>query len=73
MPEPKELLAMRIIEHWIAGKITASAAVRTAPVYNPATGQQSAEVVLGSREDVEAAIAAAREAFPGWSQSSVSW
>jgi malonate-semialdehyde dehydrogenase (acetylating) / methylmalonate-semialdehyde dehydrogenase len=63
---------MRIIEHWIAGKTTAGAAVRTAPVYNPATGQQSAEVVLGSREDVEAAIAAAREAFPAWSQTSVS-
>src|SRR6202012_1521095 len=41
-------------------------------VYNPATGQQSAEVVLGSRDDVAAAIAAAREAFPAWSQTSLS-
>src|ERR1700689_2800202 len=63
---------MRIIEHWIAGKTTAGAAVRTAPVYNPATGQQSAEVALGSRGDVEAGIAAARVPFPAWSQPSVS-
>jgi malonate-semialdehyde dehydrogenase (acetylating)/methylmalonate-semialdehyde dehydrogenase len=63
---------MRIIEHWIAGKTTAGTADRTAPVYNPATGQQSAEVVLGSRADVQAAIVAARDAFPVWSQTSVS-
>ena len=48
---------MRTIEHWIAGKTTTGVADRTAPVYNPATGDQQAEVVLGSdASDVEAAI-----------------
>ena len=63
---------MKTIEHWIAGKPTAGTSSRTAPVHNPATGQQQAEVVLASTADVEAAVAAAADAFPHWSQTSVS-
>jgi malonate-semialdehyde dehydrogenase (acetylating)/methylmalonate-semialdehyde dehydrogenase len=63
---------MRTIEHWIGGKATAGSPARTAPVWNPATGEQQGEVVLGSREDVDLAIAAATEAFPGWSETSLS-
>ena len=63
---------MKTIEHWIAGKATAGTDGRTAPVYNPATGQQQAEVLLGSKGDVDAAIAAAADAFPEWSQTSIS-
>jgi malonate-semialdehyde dehydrogenase (acetylating)/methylmalonate-semialdehyde dehydrogenase len=63
---------VRTIEHWIAGKLTAGTADRTAPVFNPATGARQAEVVLGSRTDVEAAIAAAKDAFPGWAETSIS-
>ena len=62
----------RTIEHWIAGKTTAGSSDRTAAVFNPATGQQQAEVCLGSEEDVQAAIAAAKDAFREWSQTSVS-
>ncbi|MGA8209376.1 MAG: CoA-acylating methylmalonate-semialdehyde dehydrogenase [Nocardioidaceae bacterium] len=60
------------MEHWVAGKATTGNSDRTAPVYNPATGLQQAEVLLGSVQDVEAAITAARDAFPEWSQTSVS-
>jgi malonate-semialdehyde dehydrogenase (acetylating) / methylmalonate-semialdehyde dehydrogenase len=63
---------MRIIEHWIAGKTTTGSSDRSAPVFNPATGAQQAEVLLGSKADVEAAIAAASDAFPLWSQTSIS-
>src|SRR3978361_1589742 len=63
---------MRTIEHWIAGKPTARPSERTAPVWNPATGEQQAEVVLGSVGDVEAAVTAAREALADWSQASLS-
>ena len=37
---------MRTIEHWIAGKPTTGISDRTAPVYNPATGAQQADVLL---------------------------
>ena len=33
---------------------------------NPATGRRTAEVPLAGADDVDAAVAAARDAFPGW-------
>jgi malonate-semialdehyde dehydrogenase (acetylating)/methylmalonate-semialdehyde dehydrogenase len=63
---------MRTIEHWIDGKPTSGGADRTSPVWNPATGEQQAEVPLASSGEVEQAIAAARNAFPGWAQTSIS-
>jgi malonate-semialdehyde dehydrogenase (acetylating) / methylmalonate-semialdehyde dehydrogenase len=63
---------VRTVQHWIAGKTTTGSSDRVAPVFNPATGQQQAEVLLGSVGDVESAIAAAKDAFAEWSQTSVS-
>lgn len=63
---------MRTIEHWIAGKLTSGTSDRTAAVFNPATGAQQAEVLLGGVADVEAAIAAARDAFQAWAGTSIS-
>ena len=63
---------MRTIDHWIAGKHTEGQGERTSPVFNPATGQQQAELRLAAPADVESAIAAARDAFPDWSQTSIS-
>jgi malonate-semialdehyde dehydrogenase (acetylating) / methylmalonate-semialdehyde dehydrogenase len=62
----------RTIQHWIAGRLTSGTSDRTAPVFNPATGAQQASVVLGTVADVQAAVAAAAEAFTAWSQTSVS-
>lgn len=39
-------------------------------VINPATGEVSARVPTGNAEDVDAAVAAAKEAFKTWSQTS---
>ncbi|MEP7180252.1 MAG: CoA-acylating methylmalonate-semialdehyde dehydrogenase, partial [Pseudonocardiales bacterium] len=63
---------MRTIEHWIDGKTTAAASTRTAPVFNPATGAQQAEVLLAGQADVDAAVRAANQAFENWSQASLS-
>ena len=68
---------MRTIEHWVGGSLRGGAdgaggGGRTSPVWNPATGEQQAEVVLAEAADVDAAVAAARDAFAGWSQTSVS-
>lgn len=40
------------------------------PVINPSTEEAYATISLGGKEDAEAAIAAARAAFPSWSKSS---
>ena len=44
---------------------------KTAQVINPATEEVSGTISLGSAADVDKAVAAARKAFPSWSQSSV--
>ena len=63
---------MRTIAHWIDGRPATGTSSRTAPVYNPATGEVQAEVLLASVEDVRAAVACAAERFGSWSQSSLS-
>src|SRR5689334_6876780 len=63
---------MTTVQHWIAGAPTDAGSTRTAPVYNPATGQVASDVLLAEAADVEAAIDAAWTAFPGWCQTSVS-
>ncbi|MGH3456170.1 MAG: aldehyde dehydrogenase family protein, partial [Nocardioidaceae bacterium] len=62
---------MRTIEHWIGGKRTAGKSPRYGEVFDPAEGRPQAQVVLGTPTDVAAAVAAAREAFGTWSQTSV--
>ena len=44
---------------------------RTAPVFDPATGTQTAEVVLASRRDVDATVAASLAAWEGWRDTSL--
>ncbi|HSU11442.1 MAG TPA: aldehyde dehydrogenase family protein, partial [Pseudonocardia sp.] len=63
---------MRTIEHWIGGKPTSRTPSGTAPVWDPATGSQQAEVVLGSAADVDEAVRVAAAAFGEWSQASLS-
>ena len=45
---------------------------RSAVVYNPATGEQSGAVDLASVDEVDAAVAAAKAAFPEWRATSLS-
>jgi malonate-semialdehyde dehydrogenase (acetylating)/methylmalonate-semialdehyde dehydrogenase len=63
---------VRTIKHWIGGKPSAGTSSRRGPVWNPATGEQQAEVVLASKADVDEAILVAGTAFESWSQSSLS-
>ncbi|WP_322769143.1 CoA-acylating methylmalonate-semialdehyde dehydrogenase [Frankia sp. Cr1] len=63
---------MRTIEHWIGGKLTPGTSTRHGTVWNPATGQPQAQVVLATRRDVDNAVRVAADAFAEWSQSSLS-
>ena len=59
------------ISHWIDGKPAAGLGTRAGDVYDPATGEVTARVTFASEEDVEAAVAAARAAFPAWRDASL--
>jgi malonate-semialdehyde dehydrogenase (acetylating) / methylmalonate-semialdehyde dehydrogenase len=58
---------MKTIEHFISGKSFSGDSKRTGKVFNPATGEQSAEVKLASTKDVNIAVASAQKAFEAWS------
>ncbi|SCK22930.1 CoA-acylating methylmalonate-semialdehyde dehydrogenase [Vogesella sp. LIG4] len=59
----------RIISHYINGQHSAGTGTRNSAVYNPASGKVQAEVVLAEQADVNAVVAAARAAFPAWSET----
>jgi malonate-semialdehyde dehydrogenase (acetylating) / methylmalonate-semialdehyde dehydrogenase len=54
------------ITHWIGGRPVEGSSGRSGPVYNPATGEQTGVVDFASVEEVDAAVAAATEAFASW-------
>jgi malonate-semialdehyde dehydrogenase (acetylating)/methylmalonate-semialdehyde dehydrogenase len=57
---------MRTIEHWIGGSETTGSSTRHSVVWNPATGQEQAHVLLAEPSDVDAAVQAAAKAFDDW-------
>jgi malonate-semialdehyde dehydrogenase (acetylating) / methylmalonate-semialdehyde dehydrogenase len=63
---------VRTVTHWIGGKPATGTSTRTGPVWNPATGEQQAEVLLANAADVDAAVRTAATAFTTWSESSLS-
>jgi len=67
-----ERTPVRTITHWVGGKPSSGTSSRTSAVWNPATGEQQAEVVLANAADVDEAVTTAAVAFEAWSQSSLS-
>ena len=59
---------MKKIEHFINGKITKGSSKKTSKVFNPATGEQTNEVNLASKADVDLAVEKATKAFVEWSR-----
>ena len=60
---------MKIIEHFMEGKKYSGNSKRTSFIYNPATGEVTAKVKLGSTEDLNNAVAVAQQAFLNWSNT----
>ncbi len=53
---------------WIGGKWVSTASGKTFPTFNPTTGQEIARIPLAGKPEIDAAVAAAREAYPAWSE-----
>ncbi|MEY8875767.1 MAG: CoA-acylating methylmalonate-semialdehyde dehydrogenase [Leptothrix sp. (in: b-proteobacteria)] len=68
MAAPVPYTASTEVAHFINGRVVAGSS-RSQPVYNPTTGAVARHVLLASVDQVEAAVAAARAAFPGWSET----
>jgi malonate-semialdehyde dehydrogenase (acetylating)/methylmalonate-semialdehyde dehydrogenase len=63
---------VRTIQHWIDGAETKGSSTRSAAVFDPATGDQQAEVMLAESGDVDRAVASAASAFEEWGDISIS-
>ena len=57
--------------HWIGGKPWTGEADRAGDIYNPATGRVSGRVDFAGAAEVDAAVAAAAQALPGWRATSL--
>jgi malonate-semialdehyde dehydrogenase (acetylating) / methylmalonate-semialdehyde dehydrogenase len=57
---------MRVIDHFLAGSAGGSAAARQGDVFDPNNGEVQAKVALGTKADLDRAVAAALAAQPAW-------
>ena len=57
---------MKTIENAYGGKKVASRSERASTVYNPATGEATATLPLSTREEIDAAVAAAKAVAESW-------
>ena len=62
---------MKAIEHYVNSADFVCESGRSHAVFNPATGEQTAQVGLASVAEVDAAVAAAADAFAEWRETSL--
>jgi malonate-semialdehyde dehydrogenase (acetylating)/methylmalonate-semialdehyde dehydrogenase len=65
-------MSPRTIPHWIDGAVRPGTSGRVGPVFNPATGEQTAQVHLADTAEVDLAVASATRAAAGWREASLS-
>jgi malonate-semialdehyde dehydrogenase (acetylating) / methylmalonate-semialdehyde dehydrogenase len=71
-PDPMTATGVRLLDNYVAGRwVSAAGATDELDVLNPATGDVLARVPLSGRSDLDAAVAAARDAVAGWRAVSV--
>lgn len=66
MTQPTQTAAIPALKNFIGGRWVESASSQYEAVPNPATGEVLATVPLSTRQDVDAAVTAAAEAFKEW-------
>ena len=54
---------MKIIEHFVGGKIISGSSDIKAKITNPATGEQESEVRLASKSDLDQAVEVAKKSI----------
>lgn len=64
-------MATRVIPHWINNSADHNDNGPTSPVWNPATGEVQAEVLIATQATVDAAVQSAAIAFARWSEESL--
>ena len=60
------------VSHWIGGEVVVGTSGREGPVYDPATGAITRYVDFASANELGAAVAEAKAAYPAWRATSLS-
>jgi len=60
---------MNLLDHIIDGAHSLGSIDKVSRVFNPVTGEHTADVAMGGAVEVEKAVAAAKAAFEGWSST----
>jgi malonate-semialdehyde dehydrogenase (acetylating) / methylmalonate-semialdehyde dehydrogenase len=68
-PAAPDADAQTTLRNYIGGRWVPASTGATLPVTDPASGEVLGHVPLSGSKDVDAAVAAAREAFPGWRET----
>ena len=55
-----------LIRNYVAGRWTLASGPATLPVTDPSSGEEIGRTPLSTRADIDAAVQAARAAFPMW-------
>lgn len=67
----EEVGTIRDVNSWINGERHDSQSDRWADIFDSASGEKCAQVVMSTEADVDAALAAAQAALPAWSKTPV--
>ena len=62
-------MALHLVKNYINGEWVESGSKVLGDVWNPATGEKIASVPYGTKEDVDLAVKAARDAYPEWRET----
>ena len=60
------------VSHWVNNKVVAGKSGRSGKVFNPATGEQQADVDFADVAEVDMVVAAAKAAQPAWRATNLS-
>ena len=69
MNKPADLKAVETVPMWVNGRKQAAASARSGEVTNPATGAVVRRVPFCDAADIDAAVSAAKAAFPKWKKT----
>ena len=58
---------MNLIQHFVNGEAYKGNSNKKSKVFNPATGEQESEVILGTKDDLNKTVEIAKKAFEDWS------
>ncbi|MBO0701499.1 MAG: CoA-acylating methylmalonate-semialdehyde dehydrogenase [Candidatus Dormibacteraeota bacterium] len=62
---------LAVLPHWIGGAPHPASGGRSGPVFDPALGVETKRVAFAGKSEIDAAVAAARDAFGAWRDTSL--